>query len=245
VSKYKKFLDLNKALVPFPLEARSAYLFWRQEGLPVLETTLTVCLVGGWVGWIGSNPVFGDGANPSSVWLHFWFWRRSQPILVFGWRIGDRAAPFSVWLKEFSVWWEPTRLERLRPPDFDGRVQPASERNILSWSQPNPSILQPNSHRNGFAPTRLAPLSNQKHGKIGQHHMYGTQWRWLVTFEFPLPWSTVQRFSDGSHEESETKTIPPSRVKDKHSPALSLSSSTSFGVTHSDPKIPFSVFWNT
>jgi len=32
---------------------------------------LTVCLVAGSLGWVGSNPDFGDGANPSIVWLHF------------------------------------------------------------------------------------------------------------------------------------------------------------------------------
>jgi len=114
-------------------------------------------------------------------WIQLSFWGRSQskrvfgctsilgqtqPISVFGWRIRDGAAPFSVWLKEFSVWWTSTRLERLRPPDFDGRVQPASEKNIPLWSQPNPPILQPNSHGNVFAPTRLTPLSNQTRGTL-------------------------------------------------------------------------------
>ena len=30
---------------------------------------LTVCLVAGWVGWVGSNPHFGNRANPFIVWL--------------------------------------------------------------------------------------------------------------------------------------------------------------------------------
>jgi len=60
-----------------------SYFFKGRQELSVIEIllivtqnrvkrseTLTVCLVGGWVGWVGSNPVFGDGANPSSVWLH-------------------------------------------------------------------------------------------------------------------------------------------------------------------------------
>jgi len=121
--------------------------------------------------------VFGWGLGGLG-WIQPSFWGRSQPVqcLVALLLLGTEPTHFSVWLKnwgqsgssvwlkEFSVWWEPTRLERLRPLDFDGRVQPASERNIPLWSQPNPPILQPNSHKNGFAPTRLAPLSNQTHG---------------------------------------------------------------------------------
>ena len=135
--------------------------------------TTTVCLVGGWVGWVGSNLVFWDGANLKECLVALQIWGQTQPVSVFGWRIGDGAAPFSVWLKEFNVWWTSTRLERLRLPDFDGRVQPASERNILLWRQPNPPILQPNSHGNGFA-----PLSNQTHGK--SRHLSGSEkaaWR--------------------------------------------------------------------
>jgi hypothetical protein len=29
----------------------------------------TVCLVVGRVGWVGTNPRFGDGSNPHYVWL--------------------------------------------------------------------------------------------------------------------------------------------------------------------------------
>ena len=65
----------NKMIGPFISDLVSGLLSIRY---------LTVCLVRGWVGWVGSNPVFGIGANPSSVWLHFCFWGRSQPILVFG-----------------------------------------------------------------------------------------------------------------------------------------------------------------
>jgi len=32
---------------------------------------LTVCLVAGSMGWVGSNPDFGDGADTSIVWLYF------------------------------------------------------------------------------------------------------------------------------------------------------------------------------
>ena len=32
---------------------------------------LNVYLIAGSLGWFGSNPDFGDGANPSIVWLHF------------------------------------------------------------------------------------------------------------------------------------------------------------------------------
>ena len=31
--------------------------------------SFTVCLVAGAVGWVGSNPHFENGANPSIVWL--------------------------------------------------------------------------------------------------------------------------------------------------------------------------------
>jgi len=57
-----------------------------------------------------------------------------------------------------------TQLGWLRPPFFGGRSQPTSGRNIPSWSQPNPLVFHPNSRKDGSAPTRLAPLSNQTHG---------------------------------------------------------------------------------
>ena len=49
---------------------------------------------------------------------------------------------------------EPTWLERLRSPNFEGGVESAFERNILLWSQPNPPHLHPNSYRSGFAPSQ-------------------------------------------------------------------------------------------
>jgi len=117
----------------------------------------------GGLGWIESS--FEGRSQPVQCLVAFLVSGR-EPTRLFGWRIGGRAAPFSVWLKEFGVWWESIRLERLRLPDFDGRVQLVSDRNILPWSQPNPPILQTNSHRNGFASIRFAPLSNQTHDKI-------------------------------------------------------------------------------
>ena len=107
--------------------------------------------------------VFGWGLGGLG-WIQPSFLGRSQPVrcLVALLLLGTKptrfsvwlkdcgqVAPFSVWLKELSVWWESTRLERLRSSDFDERVQPASERNIPPWSQLNPPILQPNSHGNG------------------------------------------------------------------------------------------------
>ena len=44
-----------------PIQIQSAMLFCLD--------TLTVCLAAGWGGWVGSNPIFGDGANPFIVWL--------------------------------------------------------------------------------------------------------------------------------------------------------------------------------
>jgi len=38
----------------------------------------------GWVGWVGSNPVFGDGANPKECLFALRFWGQTQPVLVFG-----------------------------------------------------------------------------------------------------------------------------------------------------------------
>jgi len=36
-----------------------------------LESPFTVCLIAGSMGCVGSNPDFGDGADPFIVWLHF------------------------------------------------------------------------------------------------------------------------------------------------------------------------------
>ena len=47
----------------------SDYMTGCEKGKPTTKSALTVCLVAGPVGWVGSNPHFENGANPSIVWL--------------------------------------------------------------------------------------------------------------------------------------------------------------------------------
>ena len=52
----------------------------------------------------------------------------------------------------------PTRAERLRPPDFDGRAQPASLTDILLGLVPSPTQLLSKQQKNGSNPSGLVPL---------------------------------------------------------------------------------------
>ena len=58
-----------------------------------------------------------------------------------------------------------TGVGSLRPPFSEGRDEPASEGNILLWSQPNLLLFHPNNRGDGSAPTWLVPLLNQTDGK--------------------------------------------------------------------------------
>ena len=53
----------------------------------------------------------------------------------------------------------------LRPSFFEESAEPAYWRNITSRSQPNPTQLHPNNHRDESNPTQFAPTPNQTHRK--------------------------------------------------------------------------------
>jgi len=137
--------------------------------------------------------VFGWGLGGLG-WIQPSFWGRSQPvqclvallflgmepthfsvILVFGRRIGDRVAPFSVWLKEFTVclvgergepgrsepilvavWLEDRRVGLapgcgLDPSVKIWRTEPLQP----GWLPPNIEFLHPNTEWSRYVPNLL------------------------------------------------------------------------------------------
>jgi hypothetical protein len=61
------------------------FLFW--VTLSRCGTTLSVCLVGERRDRSAADPRFGDGSDPSQVWLEMLGWSDSHPFFLFGWRI--------------------------------------------------------------------------------------------------------------------------------------------------------------
>ena len=57
---------------------------WTAHKKPWAPPSLTVCLVGVRVSWVGSNLVFEDGANSKEYLVALRFWGQTQPVLVFG-----------------------------------------------------------------------------------------------------------------------------------------------------------------